>query len=468
MDKIERRLSAERIALSLRAIAAPIFAAAWSSDRDSATLFVHVAAAPRRAQLRQQISQALNALGVDRVRIRFHNAAQLHAPRSLERLVARFGGDDIAYDPTEAVGRAKSLVNASRAVRAAVSDKLLGLYYAPRLRTFYVALKAATLFNGEKVKISDLALIETAVADAMKSAFALKLEDCPAVRVGFGLPKANLVAVDSRSVIRWTSHIVAAAKRMWKPITVAALFGFGMTATAAADGESSGRAPAVSETNLKLSGSGGQTEDDASWSVAAGLTVPVGQFTGVQLEAGGLGVGDDSTFAAGAHFFTRDPDKYLLGLFAAYAKEDQYSLEAEQVGAEAELYLTQVSLLAKAGYQFSDQLGDKAFGSIDLRWYATDNFAITAGGSFMEDQNQGHLSAEFMPGLTALPGLAFNVQGVIGDDDYDSIMGGITYYFGSNASLKDRHRKQDPDSALLNLFHSVEEERSRLNALYGN
>ncbi len=60
------------------------------------------------------------------------------------------------------------------------------------------------------------------------------------------------------------------------------------------------------------------------------------------------------------------------------------------------------------------------------------------------------------------------MQGVIGDDDYDSIMGGITYYFGSNASLKDRHRRQDPDSALLNLFHSVEEERSRLNAIYGN
>ncbi|MBI1213398.1 MAG: hypothetical protein GC190_18195 [Alphaproteobacteria bacterium] len=467
MDRIERRLDAERIASSLRAIAAPIFAAAWSSGSDDAALLVHVAAAPRRAQLRLQIRDALSAIGIERIRVRFHNAAQLHAPRSLERLVARFGGEDVVYDPTEAVGRAKALVNASRAVRGSVSNKLFGLYYAPRLRTFYVALKAANLVSREKIKIAELASIECAVVEAMKAAFAPKLEDCPAVRVGFGLPQANLVAVDRRSVIRWTTHLAAAAKRYWKPITVAALFGLGMTGTAAADGDGSERAPAVSQTNLKISGSGGQTNDESSWSVNAGLTVPVGKFTGVQLEAGGLGVDDDSIFAAGAHIFTRDPDKYLLGLFASYAKEDQFDLEAEQVGAEAELYMAQVSLLAKAGYQFSDKIGDSAFGGIDLRWYATDNFAITAGGSFQQDQNQGHLSAEFLPGLSALPGLAFNVQGVIGDDDYHSVMGGITYYFGSNASLKDRHRRQDPESSLLNLFHSVEQERERMAAIYG-
>jgi hypothetical protein len=413
---------------------------------------------------------ALRGAGADKARVRFHNAAQLHAPRSLERLVARFGGDDIVYDPTEAVARAKALVGAGRAVRASLNDKLFGLYYAPRLRTFYVALKAARLVVGEKIRVAELANIEFVVADAMKAAFAPRLDDCPAVRVGFGLPRTDLVAVDGRSVARWTSRIGSAAKRFWKPITLAALFGFGMTTAAVA------RDPAVSETNLKLSGSGGQTDDNTSWTAGAALTAPLGQFTGVELEAGGFGVDNDTGYGAGAHLFTRDPDKYLLGLFAAYAKEDHFDLQAEQVGAEGELYMQQISLLAKAGYQFSEKLGDKAFGSIDLRWYATDNFAITGGGSFQQDVNnqghqnvkQGHLQAEFMPGLSALPGLAFDVQGVIGDDDYHSVMGGLTYYFGSNASLKDRHRKQDPDSSLINLFQSVEQERSRLAAIYGN
>jgi len=197
MGRIERRLGAERIAFALRAIPAPIFAAAWSSDRDDAALLVHIAAAPRRGVIRQQINEALTAAGITRARIRFHNAAQLHAPRSLERLVARFGGDDIVYDPTEAVGRAKALVTASRAVRASISEKLFGLYYAPRLRTFYVALKATSLLNGDKVRMADLAAIELAVVDSMKVAFAPKLEDCPAVRVGFGLPQAHLVAVEA-------------------------------------------------------------------------------------------------------------------------------------------------------------------------------------------------------------------------------------------------------------------------------
>ena len=457
MGRLDERSGARLITSALRSVPAPVFAAAWSGE----TLLVHVAATPRRAFVRQQILEALNGSGIDRARIRFHNAAQLHAPRSLERLVARFGGEDIVYDPTEAVGRAVALVGASRSVRSALADKLFGLYYAPRLRTFYVALRATRLLNGEKVKVADLASIEATVAEAMKAAFALKLDDCPAVRVGFGLPQTDLVAVDSRSVVRWTSRLAGAAKRYWKPLTVAALFGFGITASASA------REPAVSQTNLKLSGSGGQTDDDKSWSVNAALTLPVTEFTGVQLEAGGLGVGDDSTFAAGGHFFTRDPDKYLLGIFATYAKERQFSLEAEQVGVEAELYMQQVTLLAKAGYQFSPLLGDKAFGGIDLRWYATDNFAVTAGGTFQENQNQGHLVAEFMPGLSALPGLAFNVQGVIGDDDYHSIMGGLTYYLGANASLKDRHRKQDPETSLLNVFHNVEQERERLAKLYG-
>jgi hypothetical protein len=250
---------------------------------------------------------------------------------------------------------------------------------------------------------------------------------------------------------------------------LAALFGAGLATGAQADGGA--REPAVSQTNLKISGSGGESNGDTAWQAGAALTAPLGQFTGVQLEGGAAGTDSDTVWGAAAHLFTRDPDKYLLGLFAAYAKEDEFNLDATRVGAEAEIYLNQISILAQAGYQFSDGFGgvggDTAFGSIDLRWYATDNFAITGGGNFAEGVSQAELGAEFMPGFSALPGLAFNVKGVIGDDDYDSVMGGITYYFGSNASLKDRHRKQDPDSALFNLFQSVEQERAKLDAIYG-
>lgn len=460
---ISGRVGAQAVSAILENIQAPIFAAAWSGE----TLFVHLAAAPRRGTLRAAISAALSDAGVRQVRIRFHNAAQLTAPKSLERLVARFAGDEIVYDPTGAVSRARSLVVAGREVRAALGAKLFGLYYAPRLRSFFVALKAANVATGDKLKVGALAEIEKSVAAAMSLAFTA--DDCPAVRVGFGLPAASLVAVDARSVQHWSTRIVRGLRRVWKPVTLAALFGAGLAATAQADGGA--RQPAVSETNLKLSGSGGTINDESAWQAGAALTAPLGQFTGVQLEGGATGSNDDTVWGAGVHLFTRDPDKYLLGLFAAYAKEDNYNFDATRIGAEAEIYLHQISIMAQAGYQFSDGVsgsgGDTAFGSIDLRWYATDNFAITGGGNFAEDVTQGELGVEFMPGFSALPGLAFNVKGVVGDDDYHSILGGITYYFGSNASLKDRHRKQDPESSLLGLFHSVEQERAKLDAIYG-
>ncbi len=44
----------------------------------------------------------------------------------------------------------------------------------------------------------------------------------------------------------------------------------------------------------------------------------------------------------------------------------------------------------------------------------------------------------------------------MGDNGYDSVMGGIVYYFGQDASLMDRHRKQDPESALFDLLQAVE------------
>jgi len=445
----------------LISIAAPIFAAAWAGD----VLIVHLSAAPNRATLRRDIRTALAEDGIAKVRIRFHNQAQLHAPRSLERLVARFAGDEIAYDPTGAVARARTLVAAGRDIRAALDARLFGLYYAPRQRTFFVALKAQGLAHGEKIRVADLAEIERSVSNAMTSAFAGAIVDCPAVRVGFGLPAAGLVAVDARSTVHWTTRVARAVRRLWKPLTLAALFGAGLATGAQA------REPAVSETNLKLSGSGGVADDDSAWQAGGALTAPLGQFTGVQLEAGGSGVDDDTTWGAGIHLFTRDPDKYLIGLFAAYAQEDNFDIDATRVGLESELYFSQFSVLAQLGYQFSDSFAgfdnDTPFGSIDLRWYATDNFFLSGGGYFEEDVALARLQAEFMPGFSALPGLAFNIKGTVGDDDYESILGGITYYFGSDASLKDRHRKQDPDSALLNLFHSVEQERAKIQAFYG-
>lgn len=439
---------------ALCSIAVPVFAATLEGSR----LVVHMAAATKQRAAVAQVNEALATFGG--AKLRFHNEAKLLAPRSLERLVKRIAGGTIVFDPTGSLTRAKALVEAARAVRASLGAKVGGLFYAPRLRTFVVTLNTDTVATGDKVKISTLADIEQGIVGALSAAFVGKTADCPAVRVGFGVPAMGLVPVDQRSVMPWGTRAIGAVRRLWKPVAVAALFGLGANAAAAKD-------PAVSQSNLKVTGTGGTANDEGSWFAGGIFTAPLGHSWGLQLEGGVGGVDSDTIWGGGAHLFTRDPDAYLLGVFASYAGEDEFDLDATRLGAEAEIYLNQVSILAKAGYQFSDGLDDGAFGDIELRWYLTNDFVVAGGGSFDENNTFGRASIEWQPGFSALPGLAFRVDGVVGDDDFDSIMGGITYYFGANANLKDRHRRQDPDSSLISLFNAVQLERQKLCAQYG-
>ena len=453
-------VASDQLAERLRSVAAPIFAASWSVGAQSASLTVHVSAVSKRNSVRSSIVSALADCGLGRTKVRFHTASRLLAPRSLERLVKRLAGDEIVYDPTGSISRAKALVTAGRAARASLGSRLDGLFYAPRMRTLFVALNAKQIATGEKFKVGELADIERQVVSALGGAFASQLSDCPAIRVGFGVPSIELVPVDQRSVAGWPTRAARTVRRFWKPIAIAALFGFGAN-VAAAEG------PAVSQTNLKVTGSTGSADGESVWFLNAGLTAPLGESWGLQVEGAAGNADDSALYGMAGHLFTRDPDSYLLGLFAAYASEDQFDLEATRLGAEAELYLAQVSILAKAGYQFSDSIGDGSFGEIELRWYTSDKFALSGGLTFDEVSTLSRIGAEWQPGFSALPGLAFRVDGVFGEDDYDSIMGGLTYYFGTNASLKDRHRRQDPDSALFSLFQSVQEQKSNLCAQYG-
>ncbi len=452
--------AAHAVAEALRAVAGPVFAATWVERRHAKQLVVHVSSAPGRRQLKATIINVLKNIGVESAAVRFHAASALMSPRSLEALVEKLAPGEIAYDPTQALARAKALVVASHAVRASLGDKLRGLFYAPQLRTYYVTLEASRVIAGDKVKVAELAVIERAVIAAIAGAFGAT--EAPAVRVGFGLPATSLVAVDQQSVVRGDTGFVRFVKRYWKPMTVAALFGLGATGAARADD------PAVAAPNLKISGQFGEVIDDYAWNVQGQFTAPLGERFGVAFEGGGGAIDGHDYYGAGGHLFTRNPDSYLLGVFGGYAESGEFDIDIARVGAEAEFYLDALTLSATAGYQFSSALGDGAFGSLDLRWYLTSNFYISAGGTIDESERKSFTAAtEWQPGFAALPGLAFNARGVWGDDDYRSVMGGMTYYFGETASLKDRHRKYDPDSSLIQLFQTVQQEQQRLCAQYG-
>lgn len=452
--------TAHAVAEALRAVAGPVFAATWIERRQAKQLVVHVSATSGRRQLKSNILNVLTNIGVDSATVRFHAASALTSPRSLEGLVAKLATGEIAYDPTQALTRAKALVEASHGVRAALADKLRGLFYAPHLRTYYVTLEPSRVIAGDKVKVAELALIERAVIAAITRAFGT--EEAPSVRVGFGLPATSLVAVDHASVVGTESGLARIMKRYWKPLTIAALFGLGATGAARADD------PAVAAPNLKVSGQFGEIIDDYAWNVQGQFTAPLGENFGVAFEGGGGAVNGHEYYGVGGHLFTRNPDAYLLGVFGGYAEMGDFNIDIARVGAEAEFYLSALTISATAGYQFSSALGDGAFGSLDLRWYVTKNFYISAGGTIDESDRKSVTAAtEWQPGFAALPGLAFNARGVWGEDDNQSVMGGMTYYFGDDVSLIDRHRKYDPDSSLLQLFQTVQQEQQRLCTQYG-
>ena len=448
-----------QVADALRAVAGPVFAATWGDSKQGRQLTVHASAGRGQSALKAGVLGALKGIGVDGVRVKFHAASALLSPRSLERLVHKFARNEIAYDPTQSLTRAKALVEASHTVRASLAEKVRGLYYAPALRTFYVTLEPSRVVVGDKVKVSELASIERAVLGAVGGAFAS--QESPAVRVGFGLPATSLVPVDQLSVAGWGGRAAGLVRRYWKPLTVAALFGFGSASIARAGG------PAVADPNLKVSGQFGEILDDYTWQAQGQFTAPLGERFGFAAEAGLGEVAGKDFYGAGGHLFTRDPDSYLLGVFGGYAESGDLGIDLTRVGAEGELYLSAITISATAGYQFSSALGDGAFGTIDLRWYVTNDFYVSAGGEFNEDSSVLKAKTEWQPGFSALPGLAFNAQGAWGEDDYQSVMGGLTYYFGAPANLKDRHRKYDPDSALLSLFQTVQKEQQRLCAQYG-
>jgi len=452
--------TAHAVAEALRAVAGPVFAATWIERRQAKQLVVHVSSVSGRRQLKATIVNVLKNIGVESAAVRFHATAALMSPRSLEGLVAKLADGEIAYDPTQSLARAKALVQASHAVRASLAEKLGGLFYAPQLRTYYVTLEASRVIAGDKVKVAELATIERAVIAAVTRAFAG--QEPPAVRVGFGLPATSLVAVDHRSVARSETRFARFLKRYWKPLTVATLFGLGATGAARADD------PAVAAPNFKLNGQFGEVIDDYAWNVQGQFTAPLGERFGIAVEGGGGAIDGHEYYGAGGHIFTRNPDSYLLGVFGGYAESGEFDIDIARVGGEAEFYLNALTISATAGYQFSSALGDGAFGSLDIRWYLTNNFYLSAGGTIDENDRKSLVAAtEWQPGFAALPGLAFNARGVWSDDDYRSVTGGMTYYFGETANLKDRHRKYDPDSALLQLFQAVQQEQQRLCTQYG-
>ena len=240
---------------------------------------------------------------------------------------------------------------------------------------------------------------------------------------------------------------------------VTGTFGFGimLTGALAADIES-GCIPAVSGLNGKIEGAGGYYEDEvddgARFQGVASLSLPVGCLFGIQIDLGAGDLDGDGFYGAGGHFFMRDPESYLLGVHAQYIDLDGDDIF--RFGPEAELYLGDITLSAMAGYESADDFGsDDVVAQIEAAYYVGEDFKLYGGYRRFLDIDAGAIGFEFQPEF--IPGSVF-VDGMVGSDDYVSIMGGLRFYFGADdKSLKARHREDDPGH-YFNLLTRVADE----------
>jgi hypothetical protein len=218
-----------------------------------------------------------------------------------------------------------------------------------------------------------------------------------------------------------------------------------------------GSGPAVSGFNTKFSAEGGVYDDESTGLVQGSLTTPLGQSYGFQLD-GIVGSLDDETLGGGAvHLFTRDPSRYLFGVYGSYHSWD--SIDITRLAAEAELYRGRMTLSGIAGWEDINVPGTKGgltvttrdddhfFTELDLSFYPQDNMRISGGYRYESEESLGAVEFEYMPQWQSVP-MSIFATGNFGDDDHTRVTGGIRFYFGAerNKSLIRRHREDDPGS----------------------
>lgn len=213
----------------------------------------------------------------------------------------------------------------------------------------------------------------------------------------------------------------------------------------------------MSGDSAKLSVEGGSRDSDGTFLALGSYTLPVGTSFGLQLDGGVGSIDGDTLGGGGLHFFTRDPDKYLLGVYGSYHTWN--SIDIWRTAAELELYAGRFSFTALAGYESVDvpsfsgglavleQDDDHAFANIQLAYYPIDNLKLSGGYRYVSEVSLGTASAEYLMQHAGAP-ISLFAKTDVGEDAYNRVTGGLKIYFGAdpNKTLIVRHRTEDPQN----------------------
>jgi len=217
-------------------------------------------------------------------------------------------------------------------------------------------------------------------------------------------------------------------------------------ASALADG------PAVSGPNGKVSIDGGEIGYEEWFKATGGYAMPLGHAFGAVIEAGAGNINNEPGFDGALHLFTRDPSRYLLGLYAWYY--DSKSFKDLRTAAQFELYLDRITFSGLAGYEdmevatngssVANSFNGHFFGVADLAYFATNNLKLAGGYRYVYEMSFATASAEYLfPGDGDGAPIAIYVYAHMGDSAYQRVVGGFKVFLGAEPekALIDRLRK---------------------------
>lgn len=218
--------------------------------------------------------------------------------------------------------------------------------------------------------------------------------------------------------------------------------------------------PAVKSINGKISLGYTHANDanQGSGGFAVGsLAFPITHSFGAQVDIGANGLDTSAgqlndTRGAGLHLFTRDPSKYLIGVYGHILDVDTVAgkIRNTRVGIEGEYYLDDYTIRGFIGEDRVSGIGPKTdFDSIDFsvsRFFG-DNMQVSLGAERSFGSTDGSIGIEY---LTSVSGTQVSLFGDASfGDSGTQLTVGTSIYFGSGGmSLKDVHRRNDPPSRL--------------------
>jgi len=233
---------------------------------------------------------------------------------------------------------------------------------------------------------------------------------------------------------------------------------------------------AVDGVNGKVAGLGGTLGHMGYYGSRGSLSVPLNGPYGVQFDGTLASLGGRAYGKVGAHLFWRNPAMGLLGVYADYARWNQFGgVNVAHVAGEGEYYWGRFTLQVIAGVELGNTVSGplyynvqpatlfrngfvaayatdydvktRFFDQVSLKYYWTDNWDTYIGHRYLGGEHALALGSE-----AALPiGLgggrlasAF-VEGRIGSGEYQGVWGGLKFYFGqADKTLIRRHREDDP------------------------